>query len=170
MSLRQSFPSARLPDTHYFITFNRGERMRTFAVRPWALYAGIGLAPALCGVYLAATAYLVFRDDMLSGLMSRQAQMQYAYEDRIAALRGQIDRVTSRQLLDQDSFEGKVHDLLSRQAQLESRGAVVATLAAQAGFGRDSSVALPKAAEARPAIDGKTRGATPVRAKTSPTS
>ncbi len=168
MSLRQSFPSARLPDTHYFITFNREERMRTFAVRPWALYAGIALAPALCGVYLAATAYLVFRDDMLAGLMSRQAQMQYAYEDRIAALRGQIDRVTSRQLLDQDSFEGKVHDLLSRQAQLESRGAVVATLAAQAGFGRDSSVALPKAAEARPVIDGKTRGASPVRASLNP--
>jgi murein DD-endopeptidase MepM/ murein hydrolase activator NlpD len=173
MSLRQSFPSARLPDTHFFVTLTRGERMRTFALRPAALYGIFAVIPALCALYIAATVYLVFRDDMLAGLMSRQAEMQYAYEDRIAALRAQIDRVTSRQLLDQDSFEGKVHDLLSRQAQLEARGSVVASLAQQAGFGREA-VALPRAAapDARAAIektiDGKGRNAAPVRASMNP--
>ncbi|MBK9082115.1 MAG: M23 family metallopeptidase [Rhizobiales bacterium] len=155
------------------MTLTRGERMRTFALRPAALYGIFAVIPALCALYVAATVYLVFRDDMLAGLMSRQAEMQYAYEDRIAALRVQIDRVTSRQLLDQDSFEGKVHDLLSRQAQLEARGSVVANLAQQAGFGREA-VALPRAAvpdgqaAIEKTIDGKGRAAAPVRASMNP--
>jgi hypothetical protein len=30
--------------------------------------------------------------------------MQFAYEDRIAELRAQVDRTTSRQLLDQEQY------------------------------------------------------------------
>ena len=104
---------------------------RQIELRPGALIAAV----ALCGVFLAwsvaATAYLAFREDVLGALMTRQTQMQYAYEDRIAALRTSIDRLTSRQLLDQDSFEGKVQELIARQAQLENRQAMVASLAAQ---------------------------------------
>lgn len=153
MSLRASFPKARLPDTHYFITFSRGDSMRTYAVRPGVLFTLGGLVPALGVAVVAATAYQAFRDDMLARLMSRQAEMQYAYEDRIAALRGQMDRVTSRQLLDQNSFEGKMHDLLSRQAQLESRGALMAQLASQAGVPRSAAApeASPKAAPGKDA-------------------
>ena len=55
------------------------------------------------------------------GLIARQAAQQYAYEDRIAELRAQIDRTTSRQLLDQEQFEQKLDELLRRQAALESR-------------------------------------------------
>ena len=137
MSLRAGMPKARVPDSHCFLAFSRGERMRTIAFRPGVLYGLMGLVPLLCAWYLGATVYLIFRDDMLGSLMRRQAEMQYAYEDRLAAMRGQLDRVTSRQLLDQDSFDGKVHELLSRQAQLETRGAIVASLTDQAGFGRD---------------------------------
>ncbi|MBL8586949.1 MAG: peptidoglycan DD-metalloendopeptidase family protein [Methylobacteriaceae bacterium] len=176
MSLRQSFPAPRLPDTHFFVTLSRGDNVRAFALRPVALYALAAIVPTLCLLYAAAAAWLFFRDDMLASLMNRQAQMQYAYEDRIAALRAQIDRVTSRQLLDQDSFEGKVHDLLSRQAQLESRGAVVASLASHAGFARQDAVALPRVADPRAQsegkvdgkIDGKTRGLAPARASLNP--
>ncbi|GGH22350.1 membrane protein [Alsobacter metallidurans] len=97
---------------------------------------GVAVAgSAVAGLFLlwsvGATAYIAFREDILGGLMSRQTQMQYAYEDRIAALRTSIDRLTSRQLLDQDSFEGKVQELIARQAQLENRQAVVASLATQ---------------------------------------
>ena len=137
MSLRAGMPKAKVPDSHCFLAFSRGERMRTIAFRPGVLYGLMGLVPLLCAWYLGATVYLIFRDDMLGSLMRRQAEMQYAYEDRLAAMRGQLDRVTSRQLLDQDSFDGKVHELLSRQAQLETRGAIVASLTDQAGFGRD---------------------------------
>jgi murein DD-endopeptidase MepM/ murein hydrolase activator NlpD len=159
MSLRKSFPKARLPDTHYFITLSRGEKMRSYAVRPGLLYAFGGCAPLLAAGFVAATAYHAFRDDMLARLMSRQAEMQYAYEDRIAGLRAQMDRVTSRQLLDQNSFDGKIHDLISRQAQLESRGALVAQLAAQVGVATEpkgeAKTAPSSRLPANPLLTGK---------------
>lgn len=145
MSLRQTAPKARLPDSHVYFTLMRGERARTFAVRPGALYATAAAIPLIAAAYFSTTVYLIYRDDMLSGIMSRQAEMQYSYEDRIAALRAQLDRVTSRQLLDQTSFEGKLHALLSRQAQLESRGSLMSTLAGQAGLSSgDVTGALPR--------------------------
>ncbi|MFO1134472.1 MAG: hypothetical protein U1E30_04595 [Rhodoblastus sp.] len=65
--------------------------------------------------------------------MARQARQQYAYEDRLAVMRLQLDRVTSRQLLDQDLFEGKVQHLIAREAQLETRTAIVAALSERIG-------------------------------------
>jgi murein DD-endopeptidase MepM/ murein hydrolase activator NlpD len=62
---------------------------------------------------------------VLTRLMSRQADMQFAYEDRIAEFRAQVDRITSRQLLDQEQFEQKLDQILRRQATLESRAAIL---------------------------------------------
>jgi murein DD-endopeptidase MepM/ murein hydrolase activator NlpD len=74
------------------------------------------------GAWTAATAtYFTFRDDVLTRLVARQAEMQYAYEDRITELRAQIDRTTSRQLLDQEQFEQKLDQIQRRQMQLEQR-------------------------------------------------
>jgi murein DD-endopeptidase MepM/ murein hydrolase activator NlpD len=53
--------------------------------------------------------------------MAREARMQYDYEDRISALRAQVDRVTSRQLLDQQVVEDKVDKLMEQQQALSSR-------------------------------------------------
>jgi murein DD-endopeptidase MepM/ murein hydrolase activator NlpD len=74
----------------------------------------------LAGWSIASATYLAFRDDMLRTLIAHQAQQQFAYEDRIAELRAQIDRTTSRQSLDQEQFERKLDELLRRQALLES--------------------------------------------------
>lgn len=148
MSLRQTAPRARLPDTHVHVTFLRGDAARTFSFKPSTLYACAAALPLLGAAYFSTTVYLIYRDDMLAGMVSRQAEMQYAYEDRIAALRTQMDRVTSRQLLDQNSFEGKLHALVSRQTQLEARGSMMSTLASQNGLaGADvtGSVARPAA-------------------------
>jgi murein DD-endopeptidase MepM/ murein hydrolase activator NlpD len=71
--------------------------------------------------YLLATSYLVLRDDLIGASLARQARMQQAYEDRISALRAQVDRITSRQLLDQQLVEDKVTELLERQTQLTAR-------------------------------------------------
>ncbi len=99
----------------------RGDEIRHFTVRPWlAAFAGSALAAAAVG-YLLATSYLVFRDDLIGAADARQARMQQAYEDRISALRAQVDRITSRQLLDQQIVETKVGELLERQSQLSSR-------------------------------------------------
>lgn len=152
MSVRDSLPKARASSSHYFLTFSRGENLRCFAIRPWAFYSLIGAMPLALSLYLGATLYYIYRDDMLAALMSRQTEMQYAYEDRLAAMRAQIDRVTGRQLLDQNSLEGRVHELLSRQAQIESRATVIAALAQQAGVSVDATSSIAKPADARSAI------------------
>ena len=150
MSVRTHFPSAKQPDSHFFFTVARGERQKRFALRPGALYSLAAGLPLLGAIYLGATAYLFFRDDMVAALMARQARQQYAYEDRLAAMRLQLDRVTSRQLLDQDSFEGKVQHLIAREAQLETRTAIVAALGERIGVSAETTASLPPAA-ARPA-------------------
>ena len=145
MSVRDEFPKARVSTSHYYLTLSRGERIRCFALRPWHLWSFAALAPALAALYLGATAYLVFRDDMLAALMARQNEMQFAYEDRLATMRAQVDRITSKQLLDQDSVEGKMQTIVARQAQLENRATMMAMLAENAGVLRDVTGSIPVA-------------------------
>src|SRR6266849_6004366 len=81
------------------------------------------------GMWSAATAtYFAFRDDVLTRLIARQAEMQYAYEDRIAELRAKVDRTTSRQLLDQEQFDQKLDHIMRRQTTLESRATALGTI------------------------------------------
>jgi murein DD-endopeptidase MepM/ murein hydrolase activator NlpD len=130
------------------ISFERRGRTRRLTFNATASLI-VGGTLLLLGIwYLVATLYLVFRDDLLSGAMLRQAEIRYAYEDRIAALRARMDRVTSRQLVDQDSFEGKVQELAARQAQLETRQAIVSTLVAQAAGSLASTAPQRAAAKA----------------------
>ncbi|MDA5635799.1 MULTISPECIES: M23 family metallopeptidase [Rhizobium/Agrobacterium group] len=98
-----------------------GEKVRHMTIRPWmAALAGCTIGLFSLG-YLGATGYLILRDDLIGATMARQTRMQNDYEDRIAALRAQVDRVTSRQLLDQQVVEKKVEKLLEQQAALTSR-------------------------------------------------
>jgi murein DD-endopeptidase MepM/ murein hydrolase activator NlpD len=147
MSLRQAYPKPQLPNSHYFFSLARGENIRTFALRPALLWALLALAPLLAIWSVGASLFLAFHDDMLGTLVARQAEMQNAYEDRLADARSQLDRVTSRQLLDQTSFEGKVHELLSRQALLEQRGSIVAAL-----ISRETTASIKERAPSRPLL------------------
>ena len=116
----QSAVFGRRKEPHTVI-IARGNEIRHFTVRPWlAAFLGSALAAIVVG-YLLATSYLVLRDDLIGATTARQARMQQAYEDRISALRAQVDRITSRQLLDQQLMETKVSELLERQSQLSQR-------------------------------------------------
>lgn len=99
----------------------RGDDIRHFQVRPWIVALGGSAFAAMAIGYLLATSYLVLRDDLIDATTARQARMQQAYEDRISALRTQVDRITSRQMLDQQLMETKVGELLERQTQLTQR-------------------------------------------------
>ena len=146
MSLRSQFPAARQSQSHYFLSLSRGDRIRQIAIRPWALVT-LGLIAPVAGLAAAGSGlYLAFRDEMLATILTRQAEMQYAYEDRLASLRVQLDRVTSRQLLDQDTLEGRVHELASRQAQIETRASVLSMLADHAGARDDTTASIPRPA------------------------
>jgi murein DD-endopeptidase MepM/ murein hydrolase activator NlpD len=101
---------------------HRGKQVRIGPVMFWIV---VGTVTVL-GAWSAATAtYFTFRDDVLTKLIARQADMQYAYEDRIAELRAKIDRTTSRQMLDQEQFDKKLEQVMRRQNQLESRASAL---------------------------------------------
>lgn len=106
---------------HHTIIVASGDTVRHMTVRPWMAALAICLVGIFSIGYLLATSYLVLRDDLIGATMARQARMQYDYEDRIAALRAQVDRVTSRQLLDQQVVERKVDKLMEQQQALSSR-------------------------------------------------
>jgi murein DD-endopeptidase MepM/ murein hydrolase activator NlpD len=122
-------PSARRPATSHasvpaphaqagYTLVHAGKQVRFGPVAFWIV---IGTVTVL-GMWSAATAtYFAFRDDVLTRLIARQAEMQYAYEDRIAELRAKVDRTTSRQLLDQEQFDQKLEQIMRRQTTLESR-------------------------------------------------
>jgi murein DD-endopeptidase MepM/ murein hydrolase activator NlpD len=92
---------------------------------PVAFWIAVGSIVVMAGWSVTTATYFAFRDDVLKSLIARQAEQQYAYEDRIADLRARIDRTTSRQLLDQEQLEQKLEDLLRRQGTLESRAAAL---------------------------------------------
>lgn len=95
---------------------------------PVAFWIVVGTVTVL-GMWSAATAtYFAFRDDVLTRLIARQAEMQYAYEDRIAELRAKVDRTTSRQLLDQEQFDQKLDQIMRRQTTLESRATALGSI------------------------------------------
>jgi murein DD-endopeptidase MepM/ murein hydrolase activator NlpD len=95
---------------------------------PVAFWIVVGTVTVL-GMWSAATAtYFAFRDDVLTRLIARQADMQYAYEDRIAELRAKVDRTTSRQLLDQEQFDQKLDQIMRRQTTLESRATALGAM------------------------------------------
>jgi murein DD-endopeptidase MepM/ murein hydrolase activator NlpD len=114
-----------------------------------AAFCGSALAAMAIG-YLLATSYLVLRDDLIGATTSRQARMQQAYEDRISALRAQVDRITSRQLLDQQLMETKVGELLERQSQLSLRHGRLAPILERAGSDVGTTPAAGAAASAKP--------------------
>ena len=108
-------------------TFAHGGRQ--VRLGPVAFWIGVGTLVIMAGWSIAAATYLTFRDDVLRTLIAHQAEQQFAYEDRIAELRAQIDRTTSRQLLDQEQFQQKLDDLTRRQSMLEQRATALGGVA-----------------------------------------
>ena len=129
-------PSQAAPSHHHRPRRERAE----LHVRPWLIATVGGVAVVFGALYLAATGYLVFRDDLLAASIARQARMQHAYEDRIASLRADIDRLTSRQLLNQEAVEAEMDRLLGRQAALDARQDIIAGLSQAA---RRAGIAPP---------------------------
>ncbi|MBB5701642.1 hypothetical protein FHS76_001493 [Ochrobactrum daejeonense] len=106
----------------------RGDKISHFVFRPWMVAFGGAALLALSASYLGATAYLVLRDDLMDAGVARQARNEQLYEDRISALRTEVDRITSRQMLDQHVMENKVAELMQRQQVLSARDGKLAPL------------------------------------------
>jgi len=116
---------------------------RQVRLGPVAFWIGVGTLVIMAGWSVAAATYLTFRDDVLRTLIAHQAEQQFAYEDRIAELRAQIDRTTSRQLLDQEQFQQKLDDLSHRQATLEQHAVALGAVTDPVTTGSIRTLAAP---------------------------
>jgi murein DD-endopeptidase MepM/ murein hydrolase activator NlpD len=116
-------PASRSQDGYTLV--HAGKQVRFGPVVFWIVVGSV----TVLGMWSAATAtYFAFRDDVLTRLIARQAEMQYAYEDRIAELRAKVDRTTGRQLLDQEQFDQKLEQIMRRQTTLESRATALGAI------------------------------------------
>lgn len=102
----------RLPLT---IIIARGEEIRYFTVRPSIAVSALAVSVLLL---LSGSSLIVLRDQIFSPSESRQVRIQQAYEDRIATLRTQLERVTSQQLLEQQLISQRMDALAQRQERL----------------------------------------------------
>ena len=149
---RASASATRAVEQGYTLV-HAGKQVRFGPVVFWIVVGTV----IVLGMWSAATAtYFAFRDDVLTRLIARQAEMQYAYEDRIAELRAKVDRTTSRQLLDQEQFDQKLDQIMRRQTTLESRATALGAIP-------DASVTGSIRAPARgaAATDGAASSGTP---------
>ena len=123
--------------------FTFGHGSRQFRIGPVAFWTVVGTLVIMAGWSVVTATYFAFQDDVLARMIARQAEMQFAYEDRIADMRAQVDRVTSRQLLDQEQLEQKLDQIVRRQSLLEQRATTMGTVADPAATG---SLRPPRAA------------------------
>src|SRR6184192_3287030 len=122
---RRLVPPAAAATGDGYAIVHHGKQVRFGPVVFWIVVGTV----VVLGMWSAATAtYFAFRDDVLTRLIARQADMQYAYEDRIAELRAKVDRTTSRKLLDQEQFDQKLDQIMKRQTALESRATALGAM------------------------------------------
>jgi murein DD-endopeptidase MepM/ murein hydrolase activator NlpD len=126
MSLREGDPG---PGPHYCLSLSRGAAVRTIRIGRTAVGAIAALTLLSFAWTASVTLYVAFHDDVMAAVLARQAEMKAAYEDRLAEASARLDEAASRQLLERNSFKGKVNEVMSRQARLEQRGAIVVALA-----------------------------------------
>ncbi len=133
MPLTSIEPSAALPRSYCFVSLSHGRTIRTLRMRTGLACGVVGLL-ALLGLWTAASStYLMLHDDLVATLMAREAAAQYAYEDRIAALRGQVEREASLKLVGETTLAGKLGELTRRAEALETRESLLAAVAGRAG-------------------------------------
>ncbi len=135
------------------VTIVHGDTVRAFHIDTGWVSAGVVAIAVFAVAWAGATGWLTFRDDVLAGAAGKQARLERSYEDRVAGLRAEIDRINGRQLVDQDAFEAKIDQLVERQKRLDETQARISGLVGKAG---DAGLKLPSA--------GATMGIAPLAA------
>lgn len=114
------------------VTWCHGGRERSWSLRPGLAVAAFGALAAVTLAGLVGGGYVLFHDSVVSALLRHQAAVEMAYEDRIAALRLQIDRIATKQVLEQDGVAAKVDALAQQNSALTAAGARLADLLSKA--------------------------------------
>lgn len=140
-SEERSRPFGRRSDLHR-ITIVQGDRVHAFHIDTRRLAAGAVVVGAFALSWALATGWFFVRDDLRADQLDREVRVERVYEDRVAALRAEIDRINGRQLVDQDAFEAKIDELMARQTKLGETQAKFGGLVAKIG---DLGLSLPPA-------------------------
>ena len=101
--------------TRLAILLRSGAGSRVVEIGDRAVITLILLSALLFAWYLVATIYLVMRDDVVLSLLNGERRRDYAYEERIAEMRSRIDKLTTRQVINQDTIDDRVASLVARQ-------------------------------------------------------
>ena len=137
------------------LTIRWAGRPRTLALRPWSGLLLLVVTPLLATWYLGASLYFVFHDDLLAALIARQTATQYVYEDRIAALKAELDATTGDLASGQDASSGALGEVRARAARLEARATALEQVAAKLGLDAAPAAAAPLAPRLRlGSVDG----------------
>jgi murein DD-endopeptidase MepM/ murein hydrolase activator NlpD len=135
------------------LTLDTKRKSRTLVLPPFALFFLFALIPLAGVIYLGATCYFVFHDDLLARLTEHQIAMQYNYEDRLARLRHEITNLTQHAKVNETELGERLSALMARQDLLESRTTFVASLAERAKTLRDAAGAGAAQAATHPDAD-----------------
>lgn len=116
----------------HHITFTRGTKSTTLVIRPVVLLAAAATCLLLTLGYFGTTAYWLLRDDFAATAQTERKRLEIYYQDRIDRMRAEVERLSSRQMVDRESVEHQVTDLIRRQQALSKRHEVVTELMARA--------------------------------------
>lgn len=106
----------------------RGGTVRSYDYSPWMAWT-LGLTfVCFSFLYVAGTAYLLFQDDFARSRIMRQDDVQQSYEARIAALRSQIERVTSAHLVEVRDLDHRIETVRERQQRVERQQSLLSGL------------------------------------------
>lgn len=114
-------PATRWRQSHPVLVLKRAGHEHRLVLRPIAVCFSLLLTALVVVSVIGSAGYMFFRDDLMARSMMRYQAMEENYENRIAALRAEIDLVTSRQLIDQKAVETRVSELMARQEKLAAR-------------------------------------------------
>ncbi|NDV88644.1 peptidoglycan DD-metalloendopeptidase family protein [Aurantimonas aggregata] len=99
----------------------RGDEVRHFTITPRRLAVGVALAATLAVAAVATPTWYMLQSQKSAPAVDARMSLQREYEQRIAALRTQVDSLTSRHALSQRLVETKVDVLLGQQEELAAR-------------------------------------------------
>lgn len=140
-------PHCAVPET--------SERKTVYHLRPVHLICGALACVATTLTIAGSIGYYVMRGDMLAEADAERTELVLEYQDHIDRLRAEIVNLTSRQMVDRETVEIQVMDVLRRQQDLSQRHAIVADLVARAesvGIYLNDDKPLPPQ---KPALDAK---------------
>jgi len=119
-------------DAPHIAALGKGAKTTTYAVRPMHLIAGAVACVAVTLTVAGTIGYYLMRSDMIAEASAERTELVLEYQDHIDRLRAEIETLTSRQMVDRETVEIQVMDVLRRQHDLNQRHAIVADLVARA--------------------------------------